>query len=68
VPRMINILAYKSLLTSYGRGSFLVKRKDVKAASKDTFKEGAIPRNNINYWLYLIIIALSIIVLHLCSS
>jgi len=62
VPRMINILAHKSLLSAFGRGSFFVERRDVKAASKDTFKEDTVPKNNINYWLFVAIIILSIVV------
>lgn len=38
-PRLINILAHKSLMAVFGEGDFLVKRKHLKAAIRDT--EGA---------------------------
>lgn len=36
IPRVMNILAYKSLLSSYARGSMVVDEKSVKAAVQDS--------------------------------
>jgi MSHA biogenesis protein MshM len=36
VPRMVNILAHKSLLSAYGKGRTFVDKADVMAAIKDT--------------------------------
>ena len=36
VPRLVNILAHKSLLAAYGKGSKVVEGADVRAASQDT--------------------------------
>jgi MSHA biogenesis protein MshM len=36
VPRLINIIAHKSLLLAYGQGTALVTRRQVRAAAKDT--------------------------------
>lgn len=38
-PRLINILAHKALMAVFGEGAFLVRRKHLKAAVRDT--EGA---------------------------
>jgi len=44
-PRLINILAHKSLLAVFGEGGYQVKRKHVRAAARDT--EGA---RNLRFW------------------
>jgi MSHA biogenesis protein MshM len=44
VPRLVNILAHKALLSAYGRGKPRVGRKDVIAAAKDTFEEPEVAR------------------------
>jgi len=36
VPRLVNIIAHKSLLLAYGQGSACVTRRHVRAAAKDT--------------------------------
>jgi len=36
IPRLINILAHKSLISAYGRGEKKIRRKHVKLAIKDT--------------------------------
>jgi len=42
IPRLINIVAHKTLLLNYGRGSDRVRAVDVRAAAADT--DGAMPR------------------------
>ncbi|MGV0961117.1 MAG: ExeA family protein [Limnohabitans sp.] len=39
VPRLINILAHKSLMSAYGRGQLMVQYRDVQAAAYDTFSK-----------------------------
>lgn len=36
VPRLVNIVAHKSLISAYGRGSHRVSYSDVRAAARDT--------------------------------
>src|SRR5690606_38704738 len=36
VPRLLNILAHKSLMLGFGEGSGIVKRRHVRAAVRDT--------------------------------
>lgn len=47
IPRLVNILANKALLTAYGEGKTLVGRRHVKAAASDT--EGITLRR---WWLF----------------
>ncbi|HEY4039241.1 MAG TPA: hypothetical protein VGM15_10500, partial [Burkholderiaceae bacterium] len=35
-PRLVNIIAHKSLLLAYGQGSHQVTMRQVRAAAKDT--------------------------------
>ena len=49
LPRLINILAHKSLMLAYGEGTFRVEARHVKAAAADT---PAVPgRINLSRWL-----------------
>lgn len=36
IPRLVNILAHKSMMLAYGQGQFRVEKTDVKKAAKDT--------------------------------
>ncbi|MDA0225277.1 MAG: AAA family ATPase [Proteobacteria bacterium] len=44
IPRLINILAHKSLLLVFGEGASLVERKHVRAAADDTPAAGPVRR------------------------
>ena len=44
IPRLVNVLAHKSLMLAYGQGQFKIESADVKTAAKDTDDV------SINYW------------------
>ncbi|MBF0368770.1 MAG: AAA family ATPase [Magnetococcales bacterium] len=53
IPRLINILAHKSLLAAFGKGNRSVLASHVKRAAQDT--EGVVSRLNMNtLWLTLL--------------
>ncbi len=56
VPRLINILAHKSLMAAYGRGLHQVSRRQVKDAIADT--DGV---DTPNYWLRIAVVGLVVI-------
>jgi MSHA biogenesis protein MshM len=58
IPRLVNILAHKSLMSAYGKGVRVVERDDVIAASEDT---GSTRNSGWNVWYLLGIISLIIV-------
>jgi MSHA biogenesis protein MshM len=57
IPRLINIIAQKALLSAFGRGQYSVSKADVRAAVNDT--EGAKKlTNNKFYWREIMLVAL----------
>jgi len=58
IPRLVNILAHKSLMSAYGKGDRVVERDDVIAASEDT---GSTRNSGWNVWYLLGIISLIIV-------
>ena len=59
VPRLVNILAHKALLAAYGKGSKIVERADVRAASQDT---GATRKGRWGVWIVVALVALGLAV------
>ena len=57
IPRLINILSHKSMMSAYGQGSKYVDNKNMRAAIKDT--EDAqlrhIKSNTVTYLLFLVV-------------
>lgn len=70
VPRLVNILAHKSLMSAYGKGKKMVESADVIAASDDTAATRAGVRWN--FWLVvgvgMLISSLSIVLTVLYSG
>lgn len=61
VPRLINVLANKSLLSAYGKGDYYVDPKHVKAAIKDSeFISNASRKNR---WLSILSISFFVLLL-----
>lgn len=58
IPRLVNILAHKSLMSAYGKGVRVVERDDVIAASEDT---GSTRTDGRNIWYLLGMISLIIV-------
>jgi len=58
IPRLVNILAHKSLMSAYGKGDRVVERDDVIAASEDT---GSTRTDGRNIWYLLGMISLIIV-------
>jgi len=58
IPRLVNILAHKSLMSAYGKGVRVVEKDDVLAASEDT---GSTRTDGWNGWYLLGIISLIIV-------
>lgn len=58
IPRLVNILAHKSLMSAYGKGVRVVERDDVIAASEDT---GSTRNGGWNVWYLLGMISLIIV-------
>jgi MSHA biogenesis protein MshM len=54
IPRLVNILAHKSMMLAYGQGNFKIDSADVKKAAKDTDDV------SINYWWIGLAIALGL--------
>jgi MSHA biogenesis protein MshM len=59
IPRLVNILAHKSLMSAYGKGGRVVERNDVIAASEDT---GSTRNSGWNVWYLLGIISLIVVI------
>jgi MSHA biogenesis protein MshM len=51
IPRLINIVAHKSLLAAYGEGDTRIKLKHLKSASQDTVKSQNMKPSYFNLWL-----------------
>ncbi|WP_136681542.1 AAA family ATPase [Neptunomonas sp. XY-337] len=51
VPRLVNILAHKSLMVAYGRGEMQIKKEHVRHAVEDTEGAVAVARANPGHWL-----------------
>ena len=54
MPRLVNVLAHKSMMLAYGHGQFKIEAADVKKAAKDTDDV------SINYWWIGLAIALGL--------
>ena len=52
IPRLINVLAHKSLMLAYGRGQYVVKPDAVRLAVNDT-EDAVIKRRGVNVLLIL---------------
>ena len=52
IPRLINVLAHKSLMLAYGRGQYVVKPDAVRLAVNDT-EDAVIKRKGVNVLLIL---------------
>ncbi len=52
VPRLVNILAHKSLMLTYGEGKYQVLKRHVKGAAEDTI---AANKNFSHYWWLLLL-------------
>ncbi len=59
IPRLINILAHKSLMLAYGRGERLVRPQHVRIAMTDT--DDVIARYPYGYWLLGGVLALLVL-------
>ena len=51
VPRLVNILCHKALLSAFGDGSRKVRSKHIKAAIKDTLEAQAVKNRGWFFWL-----------------
>jgi len=51
IPRLINIVAHKSLIAAYGEGEYTVSLKHLRQASKDTIKTQNIKSPLFDLWL-----------------
>lgn len=51
IPRLINIIAHKALMTAYGEGEYSVRLKHLRQASSDTVKTQNIKSSLFNLWL-----------------
>ena len=57
IPRLINILAHKSLMVAYGRGDGLIRAHHVRAAIRDT-EDALLPMSRW-WWTALLLVALA---------
>lgn len=57
IPRLINILAHKSLMVAYGRGDGLIRAHHVRAAIRDT-EDALLPMSRW-WWAALLLVALA---------
>ena len=55
IPRLINVLAHKSLMLAYGRGQYVVKPDAVRLAVNDT-EDAVIKRKGVNVLLILAVL------------
>lgn len=60
MPRIINILAHKAMMVSFGRGKRKVNKIEVKRAIADT---EAAKKNSVNNWKLITFLALGVLVL-----
>ena len=63
IPRLINILSHKSMMSAYGQGAKYIDNKNVKAAIKDTEDAQLSRSKNKSIWYVSGFILLSLIVL-----
>ncbi|RLA05820.1 MAG: AAA family ATPase [Gammaproteobacteria bacterium] len=54
IPRLVNVLAHKSMMLAYGKGQFKIDASDVKGAAKDT---GDV---TYHHWLWGLLVALGL--------
>ena len=56
IPRLINILSHKAMMSAYGQGTKYVDNNNMKAAIKDTADAQMHPSDNKNLkWVYVVI-------------
>ncbi len=63
IPRLINVLAHKSLMLAYGRGSAKIKSSMVRIAARDTPDAGPSPVADMHL---IIVVLLLLLLLTLC--
>ena len=63
IPRLINILSHKSMMSAYGQGTKYIDNKNVKAAIKDTEDAQLSHSKNKSIWYVLAFVFLSSIAL-----
>jgi len=69
VPRLVNIIGHKSLLSAFGRGSRRVETKDVRAAVRDTSSLRAMSWGGISMpWRIALIVVASVIVIAVVAA
>jgi MSHA biogenesis protein MshM len=61
IPRLINIIAQKSLFSAFGRGDSQVSETHVRAAVKDTEGAKPIKPKNRFYWREILLVSLLIL-------
>lgn len=64
IPRLMNILAHKSLMLAYGRGLSIIKPKYVKMAAMDT-EDAEIIENQLPIWFFICLLIVLFVVISL---